>query len=187
MTHIFEMKKLIFFFFFLFSGSFIYSQTDLLASANNREALKKTLDSAMIAHYYISIADASKILDQPVYLKDSTYKYSGGILRYTFDYVAKKVDSTSKGRIFFGYEQYTDPQIAKMTYQGIKTENEKNSSSSTLKNIGEDAFLQKDNLNQPFIMVLNHNKIYKIRVFSVTGQHSEDELMSVAKKLVASH
>ncbi|MCW3083333.1 MAG: hypothetical protein JWP12_699 [Bacteroidetes bacterium] len=187
MTRIFTMKKIIFFFLFLFPGSFIYSQTDLLAASNNKEALKKTLDSALIAHYYISNGDAAKILNQPVYLKDSTYKYSGGILRFTFDYLAKKVDSTSKGRVFFSFEQYKDPEIAKVTYQSIKTENEKSSNTSTLKNLGEDAFLQKDNLNQPFIMILDHTKIYKIRVFSVTSQQSQDELMNVAKKLVASH
>jgi hypothetical protein len=165
----------------------MYSQTDLLAAANNKEALKKTLDSAMIAHYYVSKEDAAKILNQPVYLKDSTYKYSGGILRYTFDYVVKKVDSTSKGRIFFGYEQYTDPQIAKVNYGSIKTENEKTGTITSLKAIGEDAFLQKDNLGQPFIMILDHAKIYKLRVFSVTSQQSQEELMNVAKKLVSSH
>ncbi|MCX6296039.1 MAG: hypothetical protein NTX97_08230 [Bacteroidetes bacterium] len=180
------MKKIILFCFLLISFLSGYSQQDLLAAKNNEE-LQKKLDSALVSSYFITIDDAGKILEKPSHLKDSTYKYSNGILRYSFDYVANYVDSTSKGRLFFSYEQYRDLEMAKNTYTSIKTENEKNNLITALNDIGDDAFLQKDYLNEPFIIIRKGNKIFKLKVYYVTSQASLDALISTAKLMVSLH
>jgi hypothetical protein len=163
-----------------------FSQRDILTAANRAE-LVKNLDSAMHSTYFISPADAEKILEKPALLTDSTYKFSSGILRYSFDYVAKYVDSTSKGKISFGFEQYKDTLVAKNNYEFIKTENQKDGNFTELKNLGNSAFLKKDALGQPFIMAIKDNKIYKFRIFYLTSENSLTALIKTAKKIITSH
>ncbi len=139
----------------------------------------------MVSKYFISISDAEKILEKPVYLKDSTYKLSGGLLSYSFNYIAKYVDSTSIGKISFSLEQYKDTAIAKSNYEFIKQQNQKEGNITTLNNIGNDAFLKKDYLNQPFVMILKDNKIYKFRVFYLSSENSLNALLDVSKKIVS--
>ncbi|MGZ4049898.1 MAG: hypothetical protein ACXVPU_19870 [Bacteroidia bacterium] len=180
------MKKIIFMFLLLvtFSAS---AQQDILKMDVSQEVFKKRLDSAMRSVYFITVSDAEKILGKQSHLKDSTYKYVNGLLRYTFDYVANKIDSTSKGRIFFDFEQYKDDSFSKDIYKNLKTENEKNGGIVAVNDIGDEGFLQKDNLGQPFIIIRKNNKIYKLRVYYVTSATSLDEAMNVAKKIVAAH
>ena len=176
--------RVLFFLFFFFLFSFSFSQTDLL-TAKTRNQLIANLDSALVSKYFISISDAEKILEKPVYLKDSTYKLSGGLLSYSFNYIAKYVDSTSIGKISFSLEQYKDTAIAKSNYEFIKQQNQKEGNITTLNNIGNDAFLKKDYLNQPFVMILKDNKIYKFRVFYLSSENSLNALLDVSKKIVS--
>src|SRR4051812_29667875 len=101
------MKKPLFFFLFLLVAFSANSQMDIL-SARTRAALVKNIDSAMRTVYFITTADAEKILGKKVFLKDSAYKFSGNVLRYNLDYIAVFIDSTSKGRLMFNFEQYKD-------------------------------------------------------------------------------
>lgn len=185
-TKIFKMKKIIFIF-ILLSSVAANAQEDILAMNIDKDAFQKRLDSAMRSCYFITNADAGKILEKPSYLKDSTYRYANGLLRYTFDYLASRIDSTSKGRIFFTYEQYKNDSFSKDIYQSIKTENEKLGSLTAIKNIGDEGFFQKDSQGQPFIIIRKNNKVYKLRVFYVTSDTSLNEAINVIKKIVASH
>jgi hypothetical protein len=178
------MRLLVLIMFFLLSTPFCYAQKDLL-TAKTRKQLEAQLDSALLSKYYITLSDAEKILEKPAFLKDSTYKLSGGLLRYSFDYIAKSIDSTSKGKISFSLEQYKDTAISKSNYDFIKKQNEKDGAITLLENIGNDAFLKMDNLNQPFVMILKDNKIYRFRVFYLSSQSSLDALLSVSKKIVS--
>src|ERR1700746_2142596 len=116
------------------------AQTDLEKMAASQDVYLKRLDSAMNSNYFITIPDANKILERPSYLKDSAYKCSNGFLRYTFDYLATHIDSTSKGRIFFTFEQYKDDLFAGDIYKNIKTENEKSGGLTPINDIGDEGF-----------------------------------------------
>lgn len=178
------MKKRILFFIFLSVTFFANAQKDLLAGQTNTAMLQRTLDSAMRPGYYISVKDAGKILGTKVLLKDSMYKYSGGVLRFTFNYIAQRTDSTSKGRIFFSFEQYKDPQIAVSTYQGIRTENEKGGPVEMLNGYGDEAFLQKDAMNQPFAVIREGNKIFKLRLYATANKKAKEKMLKTAKKIL---
>lgn len=180
------MKKLALISLLLFFTHSSFSQKDIL-TAKTRAELLNNLDSALHTCFFISNSDAQKVLEKPVFLKDSTYKFSSGILRYSFDYIATFVDSTSKGRISFSFEQYKDTTIAKANYDYIKSENIKEGNTTEVKNIGNDAFVKRDNLNQPFLMFIKNNKIFKIRVMYWTTNSSYNELLSLAKKIDANH
>ena len=180
------MQKIISIIIFLSIATLANSQTNLLVG-KNLEEIQKILDSAMQSRYFITVSDAQSVLEKPVHLKDSTYKYSGGVLRYSFDYVVSHVDSISKGKMFFSFEQYKNPETAKSIYQSIKSENQKNNSVTALKDIGDDAFLQKDNLNQPFIFIIKGNEIFKLRVYYLTSQTSLEQLILISKKVVSTH
>jgi hypothetical protein len=181
------MKKIVLFFSFILLTTFVYSQKDLVLTGKNNQALQKLLDSALISNYFITADDADKILEKPSHLKDSTYKFSNGILRYSFDYVANYIDSTSKGRLFFSFEQYNDVEISKSTYQSIKNENEKTGTVIPLSDLSDEAFLQKDYLGQPFIIIRKANKIFKLKVYYLSSKTSLDELVKTTKKAVAAH
>ena len=180
------MQKVILIFCFLSITSLVYSQTNLMNAKNNLE-LKKKIDSAMISSYFITNSDAGKILEKPAHVIDSACKFSSNILRYRFDYVADYKDSTSKGKIFFTFEQYKNDTIAKGIYQSIKSENEKNAPIMILNDIGEESFLQRDNLNEPFIIIRKENKLFKLKVYYLTSKTSLEELIKVSKKIAMAH
>ena len=180
------MQKIILIFCFLSITSFVYSQTASVVEKGNYKYQNK-IDSAMVSCYFITNSDAEKILEKPAHLIDSACKFSSNVLRYRFDYVADYKDSTSKGKIFFTFEQYKNDTIAKDIYHTIKSENEKNGSITKMDDIGEDSFLQKDNLNQPFIIFRKENKIFKLKVYYLTSKTSLDELIRISKKIAQSH
>jgi len=180
------MKKTAFLFFLILTISSAKAQTakDLLAGQHTTETMQKMLDSAMRPHFYISTEEAEKIIGRKAVLKDSAFKYANGMLRFSFNYIAKRVDSTAKGRIFFSFEQYKDENTATVTYQSIRSENERSGALEIIKDLGDEAFLQKDVLGQPFIIVREGAKIFKIRVYDVSTEKSRKELMKVAEKIL---
>ena len=144
-------------------------------------------DTVMHSRDFITNEEANKILGKPAQLHDSAYKFSSGLLRYKVEYVATYKDSTSKGRIFFMFEQYKDEVITKEIYDNLKTENAKTGVVNDLMNYGNEGFLTKDNLNCPFILIRKGNKLFKFKLYFLDKKISQDELMKVAKKIVASH
>jgi|SRR6218665_76530 len=159
-----------------------FSQKDLL-TAQTRDELVKNLDSAMHTVHFLTSADAETIIGKTVILKDSAYKFSSGVLRYNYDFIAKYVDSTSKGRITVNFEQYKDTAIAKANYEFIRDENKKDKSYTALPNTGTDAYMTKDYLDQPFIMILKDNKIYKFRMFYLSSEKSTQALLQTAQRI----
>ncbi len=145
-------------------------------------------DTVMHSYSFITLAEADRILGKPSRLLDSTFKFSSGMLRYKIDYVASYKDSTSKGRIFFMFEQYNDTTIARTTFSSLKAENEKTARLSMVNELGGDeSFLAKDNLNYPFILVMKGNKLFKFKLYYLDGKVSLDELIKVTKKIVVSY
>jgi hypothetical protein len=183
------MKK-VFFSLFLFTTFNLISQNDIVVLNVNKNILQKRLDSAMHAFYYITLADAETVLQRPVFLKDSSYRCTQGVLRYMFNYnVNKAIDSTAKGRLFFSYEQYANDTIASSIYKSFLSENKKTDTPDNLAELefGDEGFLSKDNLKQPFIFVRKRNKIFKFRVYFISDKITENELKKLAKKVVEKH
>ncbi len=174
------MKKTVLLLAILFSG-FCFSQTE-----TTKLLSKHIVDSTYRSINFISLSDAEKIIDKPALLKDSVFKYTASMLRYTLTYIAVYKDSTSKGRIFFTYEQYKDASIAKDIFNTLKSGNAKDSITD-LPNTGEEAFVVRDNLNYPFIMIRKDKKIFKFKLYYLTTPSSLQELIKVAKKTVAAH
>ncbi len=147
-------------------------------------------DSTWHPHQFITPAEAEKIVLHSVFLKDSLCDFKNGYLRYNFTYKATTIDSSTKLRasIFFGLEQYDQAARAKKVYDHIKIENQKIGKVSDLNDIGDEGFLAKDLANNPFIMIRQNNRIYKLRALNAANvQLSFDELMRTAKKIVSSH
>ena len=163
--------------------SSVSAQIDVTKYANNREALQRMLDSAMVSSYFINTADAATILQKPVFLKDSSYKYASGVLRFTFNYVAKYVDTTSKGALFFGYEQFKDSISAKDIYAFIKTQTTKTTVLTALQNIGDEGYFQINERNEPFIIIRKGNRVFKFGVTYLTEKDCLIQLITLAKKI----
>jgi hypothetical protein len=180
------MRKVFLFLIFAGISYSAHSQTDPF-TIKTRTGLVKSLDSAMRTNYFLSKAEAEKILEKSAVLKDSAYKLSSGVLRYNLDYAAVYVDSTSKGRLTFNFEQYKDTAVARSNYDFIKAENQKDGNFISLKATGNDAFLKKDQLGQPFIMAIKDNKIFKFRVIYLVSEGSQAALLEAAKKIVNAH
>ena len=180
-----DRKGLIVFFFFISSACF--SQLDFTKMPNNKLAVQNILDSAMVSKYFVTTNDAYSIIAKPVFVKDSSYKYSSGVLRYVINYVATYVDSTSKGALFFSFEQYKDTLASNEIYRFMKTQHTNMGSITLLKDLGDEAYMQYDALNQPFIIVRKQNRVFKFCVYYLTDKVTFDRLLAVAKKVVAAH
>jgi len=168
-----------------------YAQSNLPEPTADSDVTPK-YDSDWYISNFISFTEAQKIIQQPVYIKDSLWKYSNynyGYLRYAFTYNAKSMDSITKTRssLFFSLEQYQQLALAKKTFNDIKALNQKSDKYTALTEPGDEAFLVKDVLAHPFIVIRKGNRIYKLRMLYVTGQIANDELMLLAKKIVAGH
>ena len=143
-------------------------------------------DSSLQAFHSLSFYDAKKILAQPPYLNDSIWEFNGGIWKYKCVYVGNFKDSITqqKPRMYFGFEHYKKTVDAKIFYDLIKKENAKTSSVISLDQLGDEAFLTKDALNGPFIMIRKDKKIFKLRLYNITSDSSVNELQVFAKKLI---
>ncbi len=145
-------------------------------------------DSVLHSYNFITLAEADRILGKSSRLLDSSFKFSSGLLRYKINYVASYKDSTSKGRIFFMFEQYIDTITTKTIYNSLKIENEKTAKVSMVNNLGGDeSFLAKDSFDYPFILIRKGNKLFKFKLYYLDGKVSLEELTKVAKKIAVSY
>lgn len=184
------MKKRITFILITFLPTvFCFAQSDTVTGkvsepASHRQGVP---DSSLRSFNNFSFSDAKKILKQPVYLRDSIWRFNGGIWKYKCIYSGNFNDSITNQipRVYFGFEHYKQTSEAKNIYEVIKKENEKNSAFINVSQTGDEAFLVKDVLNFPFMIIRKDNKILKLRVYNVTDAVSLEELLAVAKKIVS--
>ena len=180
------MKK-IFLVLIAFSLS-IYTFSSSFNSQTNKGIEQSKKDSTLFRSYkFITLSDAEKILEKPVHLRDSLYKFSSGHLIYKLNYVANYKDSTSKGLLYFEFEQWPDSATTKHLYQVLKTQQEKIGVVTPLKNLGDEAYLMKDVMNYPFLLIRKGRKFFKFQVSYITNDTSLNELTKVAKKIVETH
>jgi hypothetical protein len=147
-------------------------------------------DSAWYPHQFITSAEAEKILQHSIFLKDSLCDFKNGYLRYNFTYKATTIDSSTKLRasLFFSLEQHEQAATAQRIYAHIKAENQQISNVSDLNGMGDEGFVAIDRQNNPFIMLRQNNRLYKLNTRHVTDAPiSYNELMLIAKKIVAAH
>lgn len=183
------IRRLFFTLLVTFLAVFSFAQSNS-ASRTNEQALKSSLDTSLMYPFkFISHSEAEKIVGQPVYLKDSLRKITDGYTRFQFTYRAKLKDSISgkTSSLFFGFEQFVQAAEAKRSYDLIKAQNTKTSTVKDMNDTDREGFLAKDILNDPFIMIRKDRKIYKLRLVSVPGANSSDELQRLAKKIVSAY
>lgn len=163
----------------------------LIVVAQGSEKVKYQNDYSSIVELkssnFISISDASRILGKTAIVSDSSSRNTSGLLRCSYTYIVPYKDSTSKGRLFFTYEQYNEIEICKSIFQSLKKENEKSGSLVMLKSYGDEAFLIKDNLNFPFIVVQKNNKLFKFKLYYQTGKDALDKLLEKVQSVASLH
>ncbi len=172
---------------FFFITTHCFSQIDFTKLPNSKLAVQHILDSAMVSKYFVTAGDARTILNKPAFVKDSSYKFSSGILRYTINYVATYVDSTSKGALYFGFEQYKDTAASNEIYRFMKMQHTTSGTIKQLKDLGDEAYMQYDVLNQPFIIVVKENRIFKFCIYYLADKDTYNSLLKVAKRVVTQH
>ena len=159
----------------------------LLTLINTGNAQVTKMNKEFYISDFITVQDASKVLEKPAIANDSAYKFSHNLTHYRFDYVAVFKDSTSKGKLFFTYEQYKTDTIADNVYESIKTENEKIGKINKIEGESDAGFWNTDALKQPFVIIRKGNKIFKFKVYYLTDNIMLEELKKLAKKVVAAH
>lgn len=160
---------------------------DLFSIKGNRTLLRKLPDSTAHSNKFISLAEAEKVLGLSAHVKDSTWKNSASISRFTTNFIANASDKKTgqSRRLFFSYERYQEDATAKDIYASIKAENEKSSVITNLSETGDEGFVAKDDLGFPFIMVRKGSKIYKFKMYYVTDKNAFEKLQLLAKRVVA--
>ena len=132
---------------------------------------------------FITVSEASNILQGSCFLKDSTRRETANLTRFVFNY---KADSTAKdknARLFFTYESNKTAEATQAIFLSIKTENEKIGNIQKVDDIAAECYLIKDSLNQPFLIIYKADKIIKIKVYSIASEASLAELIKTAKKI----
>ena len=178
-------RKLLLFITGIIIATGCYSQTNPLSPSPK-------YGSAWYLKNFISFADAEKILKEPVYVKDSSWRqtnYNSDYLLFKFTYNTNAIDSVTRARgsLFFSLEEYQSPYLARASYNTIKTIHDKNSKFSMLSNLGDEAFLVTDGSNFPFIVATKGKRNYKFTASYRMGKNSNDELMELARKIVSEH
>ena len=180
------MKRTLFFFIFSILSFSSFAQTN----KTNEEGVKRIqheIDSTFHSINFFPLSEVEHILKKKAILKDSTLKVSNSLMRYALDYVAVYKDSTSKGRIFFSYEQYKDMEVSKDVFKSTLAENQSNAFYESLSDFGNEGFQVKDNLGYPFIIVRKGNRIFRFKLYYLSSVDSQREFKNSARRIVTNH
>lgn len=180
------MKRTLFFFIFSILRFSSFAQTNK-ANDEGVKRIQHDIDSAFHSCNFLPLNEVEHILGKKAILKDSSLKVSNSLIRYALDYVAVYKDSTSKGRIFFSYEQYKDMEVSKDVFKSALAENQSNPFYKSLSDFGNEGFQVKDNLGYPFILVRKGNRIFRFKLYFLSNIDSQSEFKNSAKRLVAEH
>jgi hypothetical protein len=144
-------------------------------------------NKAVHMYKFVTLAEAEKVMGEKAHVKDSVWRNSGSITKFMTTMVANETDKkTGKAKkLFFSFENYPHETDAKELYALIKAENEKTAASSAIDEIGDGAFVVKDQLGFPFIMVRKGSKIFKFKTYYVTDKDGFERLKTLVKKVVA--
>ena len=181
------MKKKVVVFIVVLLSTFCNAQENA-STANKNKQKSHIPDSTLQSLNFISLSVAEKILEQPSRIKDSIWKFEGEIWKYKCVYNGNLKDSV-KGRasLYFGFEHYKQIKDAKRFYDLTKAENAKSSTVTDLSKTGDEAFLVKDQLNCPLIIIRKANKIFKLKVYNINSATSLNQLQLLAKQIIPSH
>jgi len=163
------------------------AQTNKALTSDNIKEKKYPKPNELNSFDFISLTEAENILEKPALLKDSTYRLSSGLMRYSLKYVAIYKDSTSKGQLLLFLEQHKDTLNSKDIYSFIKKQQLNNPTLTALNDLGDEGFYFRDSSNYPFIMVRKGTKIYKLQIFYLTDNESLTALLNQARKIVLNH
>jgi hypothetical protein len=181
------MKKIIFVFISL-SLTIICCKPSKLPTAKSNKQVRLILpDTSIHSFYFISKAEAEKMLQEPAVLKDSIWKFEGGMWKYKCVYYAKATDSLTGRRpsFYYGFENYKQLAPAQRYMVVMKNEFSKTLKVDNLDQTnGDEGFWTKDEYNNPIIIIRKDKKVYKLSGTWANSQASIDAFLLMAKKIV---
>lgn len=140
-----------------------------------------------VPYFYLTPADAAKILGQNALLTLKTEKQGRDAVKYRCAFTAVESDPVSgeTGNVFYNYEQYDSEAAAEKTYTGILDDNRRNGNIQLLNNTGDEGFFQSDANNFQLIMVRKRDKIIRMKVNGVTSATSLTALKETVNRIAA--
>ncbi|WP_089896211.1 hypothetical protein [Chitinophaga arvensicola] len=140
-----------------------------------------------IPSYYLTPADAAKILGQSVLLTQKSADQERNAMKYRSAFTAVESDPVSgnTGNVFYNYEEYSSVAAAQKTYTNILDDNRRNGNIQLLSNTGDEAFYQSDAKNFDLIMVRKKDKIIRMKVNKVTSTTSVAALKETIQRIAA--
>jgi hypothetical protein len=181
------MKNILFLIVALLVTIISYSQTTTKTNVNKKANQLTVPDSILNTFTYPSLSDAEKMLKEPAHLKDSIWDFEGGAWKFKCKYWANTLKDSVKWirtEMFYAVEQYKTAVEAKSLFDNFKSENQKTLIVKELKQVGNEAFLVKDVLNNPFILILKNARLYKFKVYNLNRDSASDELLLLVNKIV---
>ncbi len=181
------MKNILFLILALSLTVISYSQTTTKANVNKKANQISIPDSILNTFTYPSLSEAEKMLKEPAHLKDSTWDFEGGVWKFKCKYWANTLKDSVKWirtEMFYAMEQFKTTAEAKSFFDSFKSENQKTLVVKELKQVGDEAFLVKDVLNNPFILILKNARLYKFKVYNLNRDSASDELLLLVNKIV---
>lgn len=135
--------------------------------------------------YYLTKADAEKILGQTAALTDSMATNKNNVAAYRCTYTAddKDPETGKSGAVYFMIEHFNNLTSAKEVYQSFKTSNQNSSGFKTLSDIGDEGWFHTDGENFCLIIVRKNDKMLRLKVNKLTSKTSMEAFREVAGKI----
>jgi len=135
---------------------------------------------------FLTLADAEKILGEPVHVIDSSTILGPESLTYQCGYAANEMDSKTQktGAIYFLVERFNELSGAQKRYSFIMESNRDNGIKE-LKDVGDEAYFHTDGENFYFIMVRKGVNVFNMKMNKITSTTSLDAFNDVARQITA--
>jgi hypothetical protein len=161
----------------------------LLAVLTSCTSVPKTIDSPQLTEAIdwkpdlsLSLHHAEQILGESAHLEDASAYLVGNTKTYESTYLADVLDdATGKtGAMYFMYEEYETLQAASLSYESIRSANERAPGVESLFGVGDEAYFHSDGTNFLFVLSRSENKLFRIKVSKTTSHTNKDALIDIA-------
>jgi hypothetical protein len=156
------------------------------APTNVNEPYITQTDTSAIASKLLTLADAKKIMGEPVQLTGNTFTKKGDTLEYRCDYTAIAQDAiTSKtGKLYFMYEKFKGVAAAANAYNAIYQANRRHKGVEVVSGLGSEAYYHSDQTGFYFFLVRKNEKMFGLKLNKITSHSSEKEFKAAARRIV---
>lgn len=175
------MKKIILALLLIIPGALLACNSGI---PGTRAMHVQRIDSVPASGKCLSQSEAEKILGQPALLKERTSGTKEGRSEYKCAYMATAPDPKTNvtGNIYYVLEEYNTTVAAASAYMNIVQANRHIPGQTTLKGIGDEAYLHTDDKNFAMIICRKGNKMLRIKINKLTSMTSQEELLRFVKE-----